>query len=328
MEDKEIAVLLREAAFSIENNEIGGVANRLAELTSNHLELVDERLTAEIQILLYQMEYKKALNQYTYLRFHAVAYKYCEKMYSWAGEGLKCREKKEELKDADKIWWCWLQGLEKAPDVVAMCYRSLSKLGKEVIVLTEDNINQYIQLPDYIKEKYKSGVIGRAHYTDLVRLELLTRRGGTWIDSTAWISGSERLKAVIDQENLFMFKSGYVSPHIVFDNWFIHSKRESCILEATKRMLYEFWKNENEARDYFIFHVIMALACKMYPEENDSIPLFSTEPCHVLQYELLKGYSKNRFDQIKGMSDIHKLTYKVDGSGKKGTFLEWLLNNE
>ncbi|WP_374188006.1 capsular polysaccharide synthesis protein [Streptococcus pneumoniae] len=34
------------------------------------------------------------------------------------------------------------------------------------MVLTEENISDYIDIPDYITDKYKKGSISRAHYSD------------------------------------------------------------------------------------------------------------------------------------------------------------------
>lgn len=43
-----------------------------------------------------------------------------------------------------------------------------------------------MEFPKYIEEKWKRGVITHTHMTDLLRLELLIRYGGTWIDATVF----------------------------------------------------------------------------------------------------------------------------------------------
>lgn len=41
-----------------------------------------------------------------------------------------------------------------------------------------------MKLPDYIVKKWEKGRIPADLFSDLLRLELLIRYGGTWIDST------------------------------------------------------------------------------------------------------------------------------------------------
>ena len=53
-----------------------------------------------------------------------------------------------------------------------------------VIILTDDNYKQYVDIPEWVEEKKKKGVISRTHYSDILRLSLLARHGGMWIDST------------------------------------------------------------------------------------------------------------------------------------------------
>ena len=76
---------------------------------------------------------------------------------------------------SNKVWFCWMQGLEQAPKLVRVCYESLKNnlQGREIIVLTSKNIHDYVSLPDFIEEKYRKGVMTAAHYADMLRLELL-----------------------------------------------------------------------------------------------------------------------------------------------------------
>ena len=89
------------------------------------------------------------------------------------------------------VWVCWFQGMEHAPEIVRICHTSLRRYitDREIIVLTDDNISQYVTFPEHIRMKYQKGLIPMAHYSDLLRLEVLTRYGGTWIDSTVLCTG-------------------------------------------------------------------------------------------------------------------------------------------
>ena len=65
------------------------------------------------------------------------------------------------------------------------CYQSIKKYaGRQVVLLTKKNVQNYINMPDYLNEKLKSGVLPLAIYTDLMRVALLEHYGGTWMDAT------------------------------------------------------------------------------------------------------------------------------------------------
>lgn len=88
---------------------------------------------------------------------------------------------KNTLNNSRIIWSMWLQGREKAPEIVKICFDSMEKnlpKNAQLIILDEKNLSQYIQLPKIITEKYKSGVISPAHYSDIIRAGILAKNGG------------------------------------------------------------------------------------------------------------------------------------------------------
>ena len=108
------------------------------------------------------------------------------------------RSKKEEVrgknlehKRSKIIWFCWLQGYNNAPDIVKACHNSLRQNipDREIIVIDEKNWRDYIELPNYVVDKWEKKQIPAALFSDLLRLELLIKYGGTWIDSTVLCTG-------------------------------------------------------------------------------------------------------------------------------------------
>lgn len=57
-----------------------------------------------------------------------------------------------------------------------------------VILITKKNILEYSDIPDYIFDRVEKGEISYTHLSDILRVSLLARYGGMWIDSTCWIS--------------------------------------------------------------------------------------------------------------------------------------------
>ena len=112
-----------------------------------------------------------------------------------------------ERKSNDVVWFGWLQGIDNAPDLVKVCYWSQKNhiQDKTFIDISYTNYKEYVSLPDFIIDKYEKKIIPAAHFSDLLRLELLIQHGGTWIDSTVLCTGTNYPKQIMDC-SLFFFR--------------------------------------------------------------------------------------------------------------------------
>ena len=238
-----------------------------------------------------------------------IIYTYLKHKYSKFLKGYELK-KNTAHEYSDVVWWCWFQGEENAPDIVKACLESIRKNmpDKKINIITEANMWDYVSMPDFIKEKYKKGIISRTHFSDLLRLELLITYGGTWIDSTVLCTAEPKYAFNIP---LFAFKTNEKNdPATAAQNWFMSAEKNNPILCLTRDLLFKYWKNNNSTIHYFIFYFFMKLAAEKYKEEWNSIPFFSDVPPHIMQRELFSEYSEERMELLKRMSDIHKLTYK------------------
>ena len=146
------------------------------------------------------------------------------------------------------VWFSWLQGLDKAPEVVRVCLASQKRHlpDYEFRTLDLDNYRQWVELPDYVVEKYRKGLIPQASFSDLLRLAVLKRYGGIWMDASVFCSGfgNEKLKARWDRimRSEFMvfryFRRGEKMP-VGLSNWFIVAvlTRLSCLLSLILSLL-------------------------------------------------------------------------------------------
>lgn len=215
---------------------------------------------------------------------------------------------------SNKVWVCWLQGMENAPALVQKCYQSLQEnlTDREIILLTTDNYKDYVNLPDYIQRKADAGIIPPAQFSDLLRLELLIRHGGTWIDSTVFCSGSNIPAYMLDSK-LFMFqtlKPGLDGHPTSVSNWFISAHTNDPLLLLTQTLLYEYWKKNDKMVDYFIFHDFFQIATEAYPSEWNQVIPFSNSIPHILLLRLFDSYNEDTWHAVKEMTPFHKLTYK------------------
>lgn len=114
---------------------------------------------------------------------------YIEKKYGNFIDALLKRNL-ETKKSETPIWVCWLQGEENAPELVKKCIASIraNANGHKVNVITEDNLSEFIQIPDYIIRNVAENKLSRTSYSDIIRSFLLAEYGGIWIDATFFIT--------------------------------------------------------------------------------------------------------------------------------------------
>lgn len=265
-------------------------------------------------------------------------------------------EKEVEVKTVpgyeDVIWTCWLQGEENAPRIVKVCWKTLAKNNpnSKIIIITEKNLDQYITLPKYIKDKYHRGIISKTHLSDYIRLCLLQKYGGTWTDASCYFT--DKIPNEIFRASFFQFKNPFwylcknvpsinmlksmnrVQPKLTCwhtgSNWFLYAKPNNPIINKTKLLLEEYWKKENYLIDYFLFHYFLTFAvmndktCKN--EFYKMINMNNVYP-HVLQFVFKEIYNEQLYDEIKRGSFVHKLTWKID-LPKKDDFYNFLLDEK
>ncbi len=236
-----------------------------------------------------------------------------------------------ERKRSNKVWVCWLQGMEQAPELVQACFASLKAhlKDREIVLLTEENHRQYIRLPEFIEEKARRGIISHAHYADLMRLELLLSHGGTWIDATVFCTGGEIPGYMLDSD-LFMFqnlKPGLDGHATSVSNWFITACTNHPLLRLTQTLLYDYWSKHDQLVDYFIFHDFFQLAIEAYPQEWNKVIPFSNGLPHILLLRLLEPYEADTFRAVAAMTPFHKLSYKFDAAEaqKEDTYYRYLI---
>lgn len=232
---------------------------------------------------------------------------------------------------SNKIWVFWMQGLENAPALVQRCYRSLQEnlKDREIVLITEKNLDEYVQFPDFIKDKLKRGVITYTHFSDLLRIELLIRYGGTWIDSTVFCSGKNVPSYMLDSD-FFVFQNlrpGNNGSILNFSSWFMTSCTNNKILLATRELLYAYWEKSNRMVDYFLIHHFMMIAGDYYKDEWNKIIQFPNSLPHVLLLELFEPFNQEKWDAVTAACPFHKLAYKrsKEEMDRIGTFYKHIM---
>ena len=237
---------------------------------------------------------------------------------------------------SDKVWICWLQGIDNAPKVVRSCYESVRRnLGENnVILITNENMDDYVQLPEFILSKWEQGIITDTHLTDILRLELLIRYGGMWLDATVFCSCKRNnIPSYFFDSDLFLYQSlkpGRDGHSHINSSWLISAKTNNKILMATRYLLYEYWKTHNNMVNYFLLHEFMAIVSDYYHDEWIKIPPRDNATPHILLLRLFDQYDERIWQMIKEQTPFHKLSYKnMDESLKyQNTYYDVIVNSK
>lgn len=231
------------------------------------------------------------------------------------------------------VWQCWLQGVDKAPALVRRCLDSVAEhCGEqyEVVVLTEDTWPDYVTLPSAVLRKRSAGLIGDAQFSDILRVCLLARYGGWWVDATCLVTSAFPSWAI--QQPFFMFRSHGEFAYTAIQSCFIRAQRGSYLARRWRQLMLCLWENEERTLHYFQLHLMfkaMTEADTTAAELFARTPSVSEEPTHIL-LEYMKAntpFSERLLRDAVGKSFMHKLTYKHPAGGiADGSFADHFLS--
>ena len=240
------------------------------------------------------------------------------------------KEYKESSVQSDRknIWTLWWQGEEKAPELVRACIRSMKENanGATLHVLTESNIKDYLEIPPFVSKAKEQGILSMANFTDILRLMLLEKYGGLWLDSTIFVSKpipSEIFSRPFYSLHTKWDESTCYVQHNLYHIFVIGSKPQGKLVSFTKNMFFEYISKHNTYIDYFMLDYIFFIAYQTFldvKKEIDTLP-YSSERLYDLVHLLNKPFDDNEFkklcdDCMFSKLDWHK-KYKTKTKGQQ-----------
>lgn len=214
------------------------------------------------------------------------------------------------------IWFCWLQGEDNMPLIPSMCLQSIKKNanGHDVVVVSLKNIDNYLKLSDRIKSLYQKGNITSAHLSDIIRIGLLSKYGGFWIDATMYLT-SPISKDTFEQK-LYSLKSqpqGFYVSKCQWSGFCFFMNQHSKLPHIVKNMLDNYWENEKWLIDYFMIDYLIDMAYNMDTDvknDIDAIP-FSNQELHSLSPLLCAEFDMDTFRYLTKSTSFFKLSWKM-----------------
>jgi len=162
---------------------------------------------------------------------------------------IPTQTKNVDLHTTDKIIWSYWDS-DTQPLTVQVALYTWYKHNKDyhIIMLNKNNIHKYIDLNTLPK---KFNELSVQKQSDVIRLGLLEKYGGIWLDSTIYLNQS----LSIEWDNQYDI-GGYWAEffttdpkHPVFESWFISCPKNSKLIKAWKK---EFYKAIDLDHDLYI----------------------------------------------------------------------------
>lgn len=175
------------------------------------------------------------------------------------------------------VWTAWLDGENSAPDLVKQCLKSIRKAAGNhpVHFIDQSNLEDYLEIPDYIYEKLKSGQMKKAHFMDYVRICLLQKYGGLWLDATIFCT--REFPEEIFQKSFTtckgpVHKSDYISDYR-WTTFVLGGFKENTIFNFLKGAFEKYWRDNDWDIDYLMFDYMIYLGYTKIPFIAEAIDL-------------------------------------------------------
>lgn len=234
------------------------------------------------------------------------------------------------------VWVIWWQDIKNAPQIVQECISSqrlyINNKYYEYHLLNSETVWDYVELPQEIIEKFNRKEIGFAHFSDILRLALIKKYGGVWMDATIFMTN--QLPESIRASSFYSNKKkadGYNQRKLISEGkwttYFFKAEPDDIIVSFVLDALIEYWRKHSVAVDYFLFDYLIAVAYDEFSRAKHEIDLIPENNPEVfsLFVERNKRYTLEFFEKITKDTIIHKQSYKFPYSkqDKDGFITNW-----
>ncbi|WP_162606842.1 capsular polysaccharide synthesis protein [Limosilactobacillus reuteri] len=270
-------------------------------------------------------------NSYRHHKINAYLNTYFEFAYN---KILNKEKNLEEGKNEGPIWIFWWQGIDNMPEIVRYCFNSVKKNAgsRKVILIDEENYLKYSNLPPRIIKLFQEKKISTAHFSDVLRFNLLKNHGGLWLDATVFVSNK------IDDS---YFKGLYTCSGLNNPGNFFITEGKWCIfifggpkeLPLFKYMclFYEnYFKYNSSVVDYFMTDYALNYAWKknisnfeQYTTTNNNNPNL-----YALIRLLNERFDRKEWDYISKKTNMYKLSYKKRVKEDNGTYYDVIVKEK
>lgn len=140
------------------------------------------------------------------------------------------------------IFIYWNRGFNDCPDMVKKCLSSCKKYNSNynIVELDDQNIKKYIEINSLLNNKN----ITTTSLSDIIRIMLLKKYGGIWIDATILCLKS------FDDWLLDYVQMGFFAFELkcdrIISSWFIYGEKDNYIIDKWYSSVMDYLKNSFE----------------------------------------------------------------------------------
>ena len=227
-------------------------------------------------------------------------------------------------KQASKVFSYWAEGELNSPPIVRMCINSQRQAYPDSYVFLDDScIEDWIEVPEVIRKKRTC--MSTTHYSDVIRLLLLKEHGGTWLDSTVFVTNKLEIK------NGSFFAFTRPGDPFLLSSWYLQSMvPNNYLISKWLDSLLNYWSANTSLSDYFLLHYLFEANYhqdRKFKKIWSAREFYSFEEPHLLQSILLEKFDKANLDLVIAKSGIHKLTWKLPDQQPDDCQLKYLLRS-
>jgi len=218
------------------------------------------------------------------------------------------------------IWVLWLQGWQHAPALVSACLRTWVKHnpGWNVRAISQSSLHEVLDVATELSDVSEKAIPNEA-LSDVIRLALLRRHGGVWVDATAYcLAPLDSWLWPVMGTGFFAFERP--SPDRMISSWFLASARQHYVIDQWLLRTRRYWSARQQRDDYFWLHRLFADAYLSDPAMKaiwDATPKRSAKrPLYYYPYRLKLAARVSERDRelVAGAAlPLLKLTHKVEG---------------
>lgn len=227
------------------------------------------------------------------------------------------------------------------PPIVINCYKSIKQFSNNhpVILIDENNLKDYISAFSVVYNKYKRGLISVACFSDYLRINLLKKYGGIWMDATLFCTDniSEQFFAYpIFSGIKYTVKKQYrLISDFRWTGFFLGTNRINSLLFSFLLDIYESYFNKfNTAIEYLLLDYCIYIAYTSFPIIRKYFDDVLPNNPHTREFNdnlMDKPFSKDLLLKITEDTSVFKLSHrrnwKTENNGEK-TFYYYFLNNQ
>ena len=242
----------------------------------------------------------------------------------------------------NKIWIYWNQDIATAPRYVQECIKSIKRNSgnREVIILNKKNVTDYIYIPQHVMLAYKEGNISHMQFSDIVLTCCLYEHGGMYVDATTYFSDypaeifeKELCLLMTESFNKENFRE-YRSYNIIEGSFAYVKSPKNYIFHILRNFCFEYCKDHWQV-PYFFWYSFAVLAFeedlrfqKIIYNHVVNNEYLRFVPVKIFAKYLHKKFDKNKWEEIKTKSKIHKFSNRRCKNILEGSFLDKLIKGE